>query len=121
MIATRGLTHIHLAVRDLQRSLHFYCDVFGMREKFWAGDSMVFLGTPGAADSITLRQAAPGEPAGPGGGIDHFGFRLRRKADLDAAVAAVEAAGGKLVERGQHGRGLPFAYVTDPDGYKIEL
>jgi predicted enzyme related to lactoylglutathione lyase len=30
MIVTRGLTHIHLMVRDLDRSLAFYKRVFGL-------------------------------------------------------------------------------------------
>jgi len=31
------------------------------------------------------------------------------------------AAGGTLIERGEHAPGVPFAYVKDPDGYLIEL
>ena len=41
--------------------------------------------------------------------------------DLDAAIAEVEAAGGKLIRRGEHSPGASFAYVQDPDGYVIEL
>jgi catechol 2,3-dioxygenase-like lactoylglutathione lyase family enzyme len=33
----------------------------------------------------------------------------------------VVAAGGHLVERGEHTPGVPYAYVEDPDGYLIEL
>jgi len=32
VIETEGLTHIHLVVRDLDRSLAFYHDVFGVEE-----------------------------------------------------------------------------------------
>ena len=38
-----------------------------------------------------------------------------------AAIDEIEAAGGRLVKRGQHAPGVPFAYVKDPDGYTIEL
>jgi len=31
------------------------------------------------------------------------------------------AAGGRLVRRGEHAPGVPFAYVSDRDGYVIEL
>ncbi len=48
MIKTQGLTHIHLVVRDLERSLRFYQDVFGMEERFRDGPRMVFLNTPGS-------------------------------------------------------------------------
>jgi catechol 2,3-dioxygenase-like lactoylglutathione lyase family enzyme len=121
-IRTEGLTHIHLVVRDLDRSLRFYRGVFGMEELFREGEGMVFLRTPGASDTITLRQGdSPDERPGDGGGIGHFGFRLIEEADLDRAVEEVEQAGGRLLRRGEHPDGQPFAYVSDPDGYVIEL
>lgn len=64
MIKTQGLTHLHLAVRDLRRSLKFYTEVLGLQVRFWEGEHMVFLGTPRAKDLITLRQAKPDEPVG---------------------------------------------------------
>jgi catechol 2,3-dioxygenase-like lactoylglutathione lyase family enzyme len=122
MVETEGLTHIHLVVRDLRRSLRFYQSVFGMEERFRDGPKMVFLNTPGSQDLITLNEdPAEARLAGVGGGVAHFGFRLRNSADLDAAIAQVEAAGGKLLRRGEHAPGTPFAYVQDPDGYVIEL
>lgn len=120
MIRTQGLTHVHLIVADLDRSLRFYTGVFGMEEQFREEPSMVFLSTPGSADSITLNQQ-PGDPRIGSGGVDHIGFRLVDKADLDSAVREVEAAGGRLIERGEHAPGAPYAYVADPDGYMIEL
>jgi catechol 2,3-dioxygenase-like lactoylglutathione lyase family enzyme len=119
MIDTEGLTHIHLRVRDLDRSLRFYQGVFGMRERFRDGD-LAFLNTPGTGDSITLNPEHE-DMAGQSGGIQHFGFRLKPGVSLEDAIAAVEAAGGRLVERGERAPGAAFAYVSDPDGYVIEL
>ena len=122
MIKTAGLTHIHLVVRDMERSLRFYRSVFGMEEQFRVGPHMVFLSTPGSRDLITLNQdEAEQAKAGDGGGIAHFGFNLLRGADIGAAVTEVEQAGGKLLRRGEHAPGVPFVYVADPDGYVIEL
>lgn len=122
MVRTQGLTHIHLVVRDLERSLRFYKGVFGMQERFRDGPRMVFLNTPGSADLVTLNEEpAEARLAGVNGGVAHFGFRLASSVDLDAAIAEVEAAGGKLIRRGEHRPGVPFAYVGDPDGYVIEL
>ena len=121
MIKTQGLTHIHLLVRDLERSLRFYQGVFGMEERFRDGPKMVFLNTPGSNDLITLNEdPSELELAGVNGGVAHFGFRLDDSA-LDAALAEVEAMGGKLIRRGEHGPGHAFAYLEDPDGYVIEL
>jgi catechol 2,3-dioxygenase-like lactoylglutathione lyase family enzyme len=122
MIRTEGITHIHIVVRDLERSLRFYTQVFGMQELFREDSTMVFLRTPGAADTLTLNEdPALREDAGVSGGFQHFGFRLRDKADLDRAVQEVETAGGRLLRRGEHEPGHPFAYVADPDGYTLEL
>ena len=92
-----------------------------MRETFRLGNDMVFLNTPGSKDMITLhKDSDTAEIAGTSGGIAHFGFILI-KSDLDAAIEEVRKAGGKLLERGEHSPGIPYAYVTDPDGYVIEL
>ena len=122
MIRSKGLAHIQLTVRDLERSLAFYTRVFGVKECFREGGHMVFLNTPASEDLITLNQD-PGDAvrAGDNGGINHFGFRLVDAADMDAAVREVQAAGGTLISRGEHAPGVPFAYVRDPDGYVIEL
>ena len=122
MIETVGLTHIHLIVRDLQRSLAFYENVFGMEEQFRDGPSTVFLRTPGAWDTVTINaDPALADQAGTSAGVHHFGFRLKHQEDLERAIAEVEAGGGRFVERGEHAPGVAYAYVADPDGYLIEL
>ena len=118
MLPTRGLTHISLAVRDLERTLQFYVQVFGVREYFRDDSSIQVLG-PGPHDVIAFAHD-PGN-AGRTGGIQHFGFRLHRPADIDVAISEVEAAGGKVLRRGEFAPGFPYAYVADPDGYEIEI
>jgi catechol 2,3-dioxygenase-like lactoylglutathione lyase family enzyme len=95
--------------------------VFGLQELFRNGPELIFLNTPGSNDRIALHQATRDQPAGPSGGILHFGFDLEDKADLDKAINQVIAADGALKESGEFRPGLPFAYVSDPDGYEIEL
>jgi predicted enzyme related to lactoylglutathione lyase len=51
----------------------------------------------------------------------HVGLSLAPGQNLDAAVEDVVRAGGQVVQRGEHAPGLPFAYVTDPDGNMLEL
>ena len=119
MIETHGLTHINLLVADVRRAKEFYEKVFGFEEMFWAGPSLVFLKPRGTTDTITLQEKP--DAAGITGNIDHFGFRLADRSQLDRAIKEVVEAGGSLVERGEHEPGRPFAYVADPDGHIIEF
>ena len=119
MIETQGLTHINLLVSDIQRAKDFYETAFGFQVMFWEGPGLVFLKPPGTNDTITL-QVRP-DAAGITGNIDHFGFRLADRSQLERAIQEVIAAGGSLVERGEHAPGRPYAYVADPDGHIIEF
>jgi catechol 2,3-dioxygenase-like lactoylglutathione lyase family enzyme len=101
MLKTRGLTHSSLAVRDLERTLRFYVQVFGVREYFRDATSVK---GPGPHDVIAFERQP--EAAGRVGGIGHFGFRLLSPADIDQAIAEVERAGGKLLRRGEFAPGF---------------
>ena len=117
-VRTFGLTHIALAVRDLERSSRFYQTVFGAIEVYRDG-GFAQLQTPGSRDVLVLERAP--DRAGPGGGIAHFGFRLRSAADIDRARAAVEQAGGTVREQGTFVPGEPYLFAIDPDGYEFEI
>ena len=118
MVKTYGLTHLALAVRDVERSLRFYQQVFGV-EAYFREDGRIHVKTPGCHDVITFDQHAPAP--GTGGGVIHFGFRLQTPSDIDEAVREVERAGGKVLRRGEFSPGFPYAYVADPDGYEVEI
>lgn len=120
MVKTFGLTHISLAVRDLERSLHFYRELLGATVVF-RNEKQIQLQTPGAKDILALESREESARAGEPAGITHFGFRLLEAADVDHAIAEAERAGGKLIVRGEFRPGAPFAYLADPDGYKIEI
>ncbi len=117
MIKTHGLNHISLSVRDPERSLAFYQQLFGVRE-YHRDENTIQVQGPGPHDVIVFeRRASPGKP----GGIDHFGFRLTDPADIDEAVREATTAGAKILRQGEFSPGFPFVYIEDPDGYKIEI
>ena len=118
MIKTHGLTHISLAVRDLDRSLKFYKQLFGVREYYRDETSIQVLG-PGPHDVIAFEKDQ--KLAGKTAGIAHFGFRLLDPADIDGAKRTVKRAGGKVLRSGEFAPGFPYIYVEDPDGYEIEI
>jgi catechol 2,3-dioxygenase-like lactoylglutathione lyase family enzyme len=116
MIRTHGLTHLNLVVADLDRTLRFYAEAFGVKEYFRDEHSVQVLG-PGPHDIIAFERGTPMRAAG----ITHFGFRLVSAEEIDAAVEQATRAGGTLSRRGEFAPGLPYAYIHDPDGYEIEL
>ena len=118
MVRTFGLTHVALAVRDAERAFAFYRDVFGM-VAVYRESGFIQAQTPGCRDVLVFEEQhnrAPGS-----GGIAHFGFRLIDPGDLEAAVRAVESAGGQVLSRGEFCPGEPYAFCRDPDGYEIEI
>jgi catechol 2,3-dioxygenase-like lactoylglutathione lyase family enzyme len=115
---THGLSHIALAVRDPERAARFYEEAFGARVYF-RDEASVQVQGPGPHDVLAFERDE--SRAGAPGGIAHFGFRLIDPADIDGAVEAVLAAGGQILRRGEFAPGLPYAFVTDPDGNEIEI
>ena len=118
MVKTYGLTHIALAVRDVERASRFYQTVLGAVEVY-RQQGFAQLQTPGTRDVLVLEEAP--DRAGAAGGVTHFGFRLRTPADIDAAIAAVEAAGGRVRESGEFVPGEPYLFAIDHDGYEFEI
>jgi catechol 2,3-dioxygenase-like lactoylglutathione lyase family enzyme len=122
-VETRGIRHVHLMVRDHGRSLKFYQDVFGMRVGFRDGD-IVFLHSPNHRDDLALHLAVTDDDharVGQHGGYEHFGITVEDRTQLDECIAVALASGGALVDKGEHAPGVPYAYISDPDGYVIEI
>ena len=118
MVRTLGLTHIALAVKDAERSLRFYQQVLGVVPVYRSAD-FIQAQTPGSRDVLVFQQGE--KRTGVTGGIIHFGFRLASAADIDAAVLAVEKAGGGSIRPGEFVPGEPYVFFTDPDGYEVEI
>jgi predicted enzyme related to lactoylglutathione lyase len=115
MARITGLIYI-VPVRDLDRAAKFYADAFGMEVQF-RNDAIAFVGNPGSDSAIGLLL----DPEHAGGGPQNVGLHVDHAIDLNAAVADVEAAGGTIVERGEHAPGVPFARFADVDGNLLEM
>ena len=122
-VETLGIRHIHLLVSDQDRSVSFYKEAFGMEVGFRDG-TIVFLHSPNRRDDLALHLAVTEEErarVGLLGGFEHFGITVKDRIQLDQWIASVVTAGGTLIDKGEHAPGVPYAYVTDPDGYVIEI
>ena len=118
MIKTYGLTHIALAVKDVERSFRFYHDVFGVKATYCQKGFIQFE-TPGCHDVIVVEEKK--KIRGGTNGIQHFGFRLVNAGDIESAAKAVQKAGGVILDKGEFCPGEPYLFAKDPDGYEIEI
>ena len=117
-VRTYGLTHIALSVREPRRSLEFYRAVLGV-VAVHEDDAFIQAQTPGSRDVIVFERGE--RAAGRKGGVAHFGFRLRRAADIEHARRAIRAAGGTITDTGEFVPGEPYVFFSDPDGYEVEI
>jgi lactoylglutathione lyase len=121
------LLHTMLRVRDLDRSLHFYCELLGMkllRRKDFSGGAftLAFVGYGDESETAVLELTHnwDGRDYELGTAFGHLALgvdRIRERCD------SLRAQGVKVVrEPGpmQHGTTV-IAFLEDPDGYKIEL
>lgn len=118
-VATFGLTHLALAVRDPARAFAFYEAVFGM-VAVHRGATTIQAQTPGAHDALVFERFDRVDIADTGG-IAHFGFRLQEPGSIHRAAALVVAAGGKIEQQGEFVPGEPYLFARDRDGYLIEV
>ncbi len=121
------LLHTMLRVGDLQRSIDFYTQVLGMKllrttERPEQKYSLAFVGygsNPDHAEiELTYNHGVSSYEMGTAYGHIALGM-----ADVYAACEKIRAAGGNVTrEPGPvKGGSTVIAFVTDPDGYKIEL
>ena len=118
VVETYGLTHVAVAVRDLDRTQAFYAALLGAKVVY-RDAGFLQMQTPGSRDVLVFERNA--RKAGKAGGVLHFGFRLTKAGDIDAARAAVKAAGGTITSTGEFVPGEPYLFAEDPDGYTIEI
>jgi predicted enzyme related to lactoylglutathione lyase len=115
MARITALTFI-VPVKDLDAAVSFYNRAFDL-EVLFRNESIAFVGLPGTDSALGLLLL----PDEAGSGPRHIGFHVDHAVGLDAAINDVEAAGGRVIERGQHGPEVPFAIIADPDGNRLEI
>ena len=122
------ILHTMLRVADLQRSIDFYTQVLGMQllrrsENPEYKYSLAFLGfdggNPGQAE-IELTYNWGTTEYDMGNAYGHIAIGVP---DAYAACDRIKAAGGNVTREAGPVKGgsTVIAFVTDPDGYKIEL
>jgi len=119
------LEHACIRVMNLEKSLEFYSEALGLEEvrkkdfpewKF----TLVYLSDADKNFEIELTyNYDPEKPYELGNGFSHFALTV---ADLEGSHKAHKEAGYEITDlKGLPGSKPMYYFVTDPDGYKIEI
>ncbi len=121
------LLHTMLRVGDLDRSIAFYTEVLNMkllrRKDYPDGEfTLAFVGYGDESENtvIELTYNWGVDSYEPGNGFGHIAMEVD---DVYQATAEIKKRGGNILrEAGPMNAGTTIiAFVTDPDGYEIEL
>ena len=135
-------SHVGLCVRDLDRSLRFFCDGLGFEkaEGFELDSDTApglerSLGVPGPVKIVSqfiqndtmkielLHFVSPGVDGTPSAvrnqvGLTHLSFYVD---DLDAATKHLVDCGATVIEETRASPGIDLLFLADPDGVRVEL
>lgn len=116
-----GIRHVALNVRDVQRSMEFYRDLFGMELEWMPDEKNAYL-TCAGQDNLALHEAPLPAESSPHQSLDHIGFVVRRPEDVDAWAKRVRERGIAFHQEPKtHRDGARSFYFRDPDGNLIQL
>jgi catechol 2,3-dioxygenase-like lactoylglutathione lyase family enzyme len=117
------LGHLSFGVRDLHRAGMFYDAALAPLGwvRLWDSPDGLGFGPPGGGEKLNLFPHPEAHAPGPG---FHLAFDAPSRAAVDAFHAAAVDHGG--TDRGppgprpDYGEAYYAAFVTDPDGYRLE-
>jgi catechol 2,3-dioxygenase-like lactoylglutathione lyase family enzyme len=111
-----NLNHLYLLVRDVERSVAFYRDLFGFDgPSEWQGETFVIRNAEGFSLALTPDPEPPAWPPGL-----HFGFLLDSVADASRIRERIAVAGIPIIESYAEPAFVVFK-CHDPDGYVVEV
>lgn len=110
----KGINHVTLAVKNVERSFQFYVNVLGLRPlALWPQGAYMLAGSFWLAltqDPATRTESLPE--------YTHLAFTVKQQ-DFNLAAARIKASGARIwKENKSEGDSL---YFEDPDGHKLEI
>ena len=116
-VPTYGLTHIALAVGDVERAFALYARVFGM-VAVYRGDGFLQAQTPGSRDVLVFEKS---DKRGQDRRRQAFRLPPRRPGRYRKGGGGDRKAGGTILDKGAFVPGEPYLFFKDLDGYEVEV
>lgn len=113
------LDHLVVFARDHEASLRFYEAVLGAlgftreRGHLFGRDGLYFDVRPATEPGVARRRGEPG--------VDHFGFVATSRTEVDELAALGRTLGDGVARIIEFDDGAYAAFLTDPDGVRIEV
>ena len=129
-MAIKGIDHVDLAVRDVERSLAFYLALFGplgatvaLRFPTYRGtEEVIYLELGG--QYLGFRPADGGEHRYYDVGIEHLAVVVETRQEVDDVYARCLELGANVHFPPEEDRDIPGyweLFVFDPDGMRVEV
>jgi len=115
--------HTRLRVNDLEKTITFYRDVFGLevsrRHESPRGSKLAFLSVPNSEEEIELTYFPGSGPVKVQEDLMHLAFEVKSMKDFQKHLDSI----GVSLSDGptQSSSGSIFAFVDAPEGYEIEV
>jgi catechol 2,3-dioxygenase-like lactoylglutathione lyase family enzyme len=125
MLRPKAIDHVGLKVKDMDRTLRFYCEALGLellRRLDRSGGVTVAVQRVGSQDLNIFSRAdfasshRDDDPAG----LDHFCLEIEHTTTEDL-VASLRRSGIELAKGPEKRRDGVSHFVDDPDGCRVEL
>ena len=116
----KGLSHVCFVVEDLDRAIAFYTETLSLQHAFdLTGDDGRRAGAYVHVGARTFIELFPGKPDKSNeGSFRHICIEVK---SMEQAVAELRARGAEVSDPTTGSDGNPQAWLSDPDGNRIEL
>jgi catechol 2,3-dioxygenase-like lactoylglutathione lyase family enzyme len=108
--------HVHVAVKDLDASVRFYCQLFAAEPNVRKSDyAKWMLQDPRVNFAISARGRAPG--------VDHLGIQVEDRTELESIYERLKKAEGPVIEEGETTccyAQSEKSWIQDPQGIRWE-
>jgi catechol 2,3-dioxygenase-like lactoylglutathione lyase family enzyme len=117
---TAGMHHVALFVTKFDACVDFYTRVLGMAVEWHPDEDNIYLSS--GSDNVAIHRATHHPQTGDGQRLDHIGFIIDRKDDVDAWHGYFLTEGIEILQGPKtHRDGARSFYCKDPDGTTVQM
>ena len=115
-----GLRHVALYATRFNECAHFYTDLLGMEVVWKPDEDNLYLSS--GSDNLALHRAPKDFKVDQYQRLDHLGFFLKERGDVDAWYDYLQAQGADIKAAPKdHRDGTRSMYCADPDGNVVQM